>query len=450
MGRIAPAATAIVRGIIRFNTNHFCPEVQTHLALIEGCRHSLEIAIPAEEVETETTRVAADVQKRAKLPGFRPGKAPASLIRKQFSSDIRQQVVENLIPKALQKQIEAENLNVVGQPDIRDLHFHDGEPLRFKAEFEVVPEIELGEYKDVEVPYADPQVTDEDVEKRLNEIREQKAQYVNIDPRPIENGDHAVVALESIEGVEGEPVKQDEMVLEIGGADTFEAFTENLRGLSPGDEKKFEVTYPEDYGAPRLAGKTIKFHATVKGLRRKDLPELNDEFAQDLGDYRNVDEVRDAIRKGIAAQRQHEAQAEAKNKIVDKLVDNHEFPVPEVFVERQIENRVQQSLRAMAAEGIDPRSIKLDWNKVKETQRDKAVREVKASMLLSRISEREAIHATRDEVDKEVERLAKSNREPVAAAQMRFEKDGTLNRIANHIQTEKTLNFLFEHARKTA
>jgi trigger factor len=314
----------------------------------------------------------------------------------------------------------------------------------------VVPAIELGDYKDIEVTYTEPAVTDEDVDKRLNEIRDQKAQYVNIDPRPIENGDYAVVALESTAGVEGEPVKQDEMVLEIGGTDTFEAFTENLRGLSPGDEKDFEVTYPEDYGAPRLAGKTVKFHALVKGLRRKDLPELNDEFAQDLGDYRNVDEVRDAIRKGIAAQRQHEAQADAKNKIVDKLVEAHDFPVPEVFVERQIENRVQQSLRAMAAEGVDPRSIKLDWNKVKETQREKAVQEVKASMLLSRISEREAIHATRDEVDKEVERLAKSNREPVAAAQMRFEKDGTLDRIANHIQTEKTLNFLFEHARKTA
>jgi len=420
------------------------------LALIDGCRHSLEIAIPADEVETEANRVTADVQKRAKLPGFRPGKAPASLIRKQFAGDIRQQVVENLIPKALQKQIEAENLNVVGRPDIKDLHFHEGEPLKFKAEFEVFPQIELGEYKDVEVEYHEPQIGDEDVEKRLNEIREQKAEYVNVDPRALENGDFAVVALQSLAGVEGEPVKQDEMVLEIGGADTFEAFSENLRGLSPGDEKEFEVTYPEDYGATRLAGKTIQFHATVKGVRKKELPELNDEFAQDLGDYRNIDEVKEAIRKAITAQRQHEAQSETKNKIVDKLVDAHEFPVPEVFVERQIESRVEQSLRAMAAEGVDPRSIKLDWHKVKETQREKALREVKASMLLSRIAEREAIHATRDEVDKEVERLARQNREAVAAAQMRFEKDGTLGRIANHIQTEKTLNFLFEHARKTA
>jgi trigger factor len=259
-----------------------------------------------------------------------------------------------------------------------------------------------------------------------------------------------VVALESTSGVEGEPVKQDEMVLEIGGADTFEAFTENLRGLSPGDEKDFEVTYPEDYGAARLAGKTVKFHATVKGLRRKEMPELNDEFAQELGDYRTLDEVKDAIRKGIQAQRQHEAQTEAKNKIVDQLVDRHDFPVPEVFVDRQIENRVEQSLRAMAGQGLDPRSLKLDWAKVKESQKDKAVREVKASMLLTKISEREAIHATRDEVDREVEKIAKQQREPVAALQMRFEKDGTLNRIANHIQTEKTLNFLFEHARKTA
>jgi trigger factor len=420
------------------------------LALIEGCKHELEISIPVDEVESETNRVATDVQKRAKLPGFRPGKVPSSLIRKQFASDIRQQVLESLIPKHLQKRFETDNLNVVGTPDIRDVHFHDGEPLRFKAEFEVVPHIELGEYRDVEVPYHDPGVADEDINKRIEEIREQKAQYVNIDPRPLEDGDHAVVALLSIAGVEGEPVKQEEMVLEIGGADTLEVFTENLRGLAPGDEKEFEVTYPEDYGSARMAGKTVRFHATVKGVRRKELPDLNDEFAQDMGDYRTLDELRDAVRKALFAQRQREAQEEAKNRIIDKLVEKHSFPVPEAYVERQIRNRVEQSLRAMAADGLDPRKMKLDWDKVKETQREKAVREVKASLLLSRIAEREAIGATRDEVNREVERIARQQREPIAALQMKFEKDGTMGRIASQIQTEKTLNFLFEHARKTA
>jgi len=419
------------------------------LALIEGCRHSLEISVPSSEVEAEQARVTADVQKRAKLPGFRPGKAPASIVGKQFAADIRQKVLEALIPKYLQKQFQEDNLQVVGTPDITDVHLHLGEPLRFKAEFEVLSEIELKDYKGLEVPYHDPVVTEDDITKRIDEIRDQKAEYVNVDPRPLADGDYAVMAMESLAGV-AEPVKQDEMTLHVGGEDTLPAFTENLRGMSPGDEKEFEVLYPEDYAQPKLAGRTVKFKVRITGIRRKDLPELNDEFAQDLGDFRTVAELREAIRKAIFAQRQHDAQQEAKNKLVDQLVDLHEFPVPEVFVDRQIRNRVEQSLRTLAAEGVDPQKLKLDWNKVKETQKDKAIREVKASLLLEKVADRESIAATREDVDREVERSARQQREPVAAVQMRFEKDGTLGRIASHIRTEKTLNFLFEHARKTA
>jgi trigger factor len=420
------------------------------LALVEGCKHALEISVPAQEVDSETARVTAEVQKRAKLQGFRPGKAPASLIRKHFSSDIRQKVIEALVPRHLQKQFEAENLNVVGTPDISEVHLHEGEPLRFKAEFEVVPEIELGEYKGVEVPYHDPEISDGDVDNRLEEMRSQKAQYVNIDPRPVEDGDHAVVSLESISGLEGDPLKTEELTLEIGGADTLPEFTEALRGVTPGEQREIDVHYPEDYGSERLAGKTVRFRATLKGIRKKELPELNDEFAEDMGDYRNLGELREAVRRGIQAQRQHEAVEAAKNGIVEKLVDAHDFPVPQTFVERQVRNRLEQSLRAMAGEGVDPSELKIDWPKVMGTQKEKAEREVKASLLLSKIAAQEHIHATRDEVDKEVERIARQQREPVAAVQMRFEKDGTMNRIANHIQTAKTLNFLFEHARKTA
>ena len=420
------------------------------MALVEGCKHALELSIPVAVVETETDRVVQDVMKKAKLPGFRPGKVPPSLIRKQFSHDIRQRVLEKLIPDHLQKQFEAENLQVVGTPDISDVHFHTGEPLRFKATFEVVPTIELGEYKDVEVPYNDPEITDADIAARIEELREQKAQYVNIDPRPVADGDHAVVSLESIGGVEGDPVKTDEMVLEIGAKETFEAFTENLRGVTPGEEREFDVAYPEDYASERLAGRTVRFHATLKGIRRKELPEIDDDFAQELGDYRTVDELREAIRKSLFAQRQYEAQQEARNKIVDKLVDAHDFPVPETYVDRQLKNRIEQLLRTMASQGMDPRQAKIDWDKLRESQKEKAVREVKASLLLGKISERESIYPTKDEVDREVEKIARQQRKPVAAVHMEFEKDGTLGRIASHIQTDKTLAFLFEHARKTA
>jgi trigger factor len=419
------------------------------LALVEGCKHSLDISVPVETVEGETERVVSSYQQKARLPGFRPGKAPAGLVRKQFEGDIRQQVLENLVPKFLEKELEKQDLRIVGTPDISDVHFHRGEPLRFKAEFEVFPQIELKEYQNLEVPYKDPLVTDEDVTKRLEEIRDQKADYSNVDPRPIADGDFAVISIESLSGAES-PVKQDEMMLHVGAEDTLPAFTENLRGMSPAEEKDFDVTYPEDYGQAKLAGKTIRFHVVVKGLRKKELPEVNDEFAQDLGDFRTVDELREALRKTMLAQRQNEAQQEAKNKLVEKLVGLHDFPVPEAFIDRQVRNRVEQTLHSLAAEGIDSSKIQLDWQKLKSSQKDKALGEVKASLLLSRIAEREAIGATHDEVDKEVERIARQQREPFAALKLRFEKDGTLGRIASHIQTEKTLNFLFEHAQKTA
>ncbi len=419
------------------------------MAVEESCKHTLEITVPAEEVEAETGRAVAKVQQRAKLPGFRPGKAPASIIRQHFASDIRKQVLESLIPKYLQNRFEAEDLKVVGQPDITDVHLDAGEPLRFKAEFEVVPQIELQDYKGLTVKYHDPEIKDEDVDKRIEELRHQKAEFVNEDPRPLADGDFAVLSLESLSAVEGPAVKQEEMTLEIGGSDTMEEFSDNLRGVTPGETKEFDVHYPEDYGQAKLAGKTVRFRALVKGVRRKELPEVNDEFAQDLGDYRTVDELREAVRKSLFTQRQYEAQQEAKNQLVDKLVDLHDFPVPEVFVDQQIKNRTEQRVRALAQEGVDPKGLKLDWKKLKENMQDKAQREVKASMLLSRIAEREAIAATRDEVDKEVERIARQQREPFAAVRLRFEKDGTLGRIASHIQTEKTLNFLFEHAGKT-
>jgi trigger factor len=405
--------------------------------------------VPVEEVEAETGRAVAKVQQRAKLKGFRPGKAPAGIIRQQFGGEIREQVLEALIPKFLQNRMEAEDLKWVGKPDITEVHMDPGEPLRFKAEFEVVPQIELQDYKGLSVPYHDPQITDEDVSGRIEELRQQKAEFVNEDPRPLQDGDFAAFSLESLSGVDGPAVKQDEMTLEIGGGDTMEDFTEQLRGMNPGEEKEFDVHYPEDYGQAKLAGKTVRFRAQVKAVRRKELPEINDEFAQDLGDYRTVDELREAVRKSLFAQRQFAAQEEAKNKLVDKLVDLHDFPVPEAFVDQQIKNRTEQRIRALAEQGLDPKSLKLDWKKVKESQQDKAVREVKASMLLGRIAEHEAIAPTREEVDREVERIARQNREPFAAARLRFEKDGTLGRIASHIQTDKTLNFLFEHAGKT-
>jgi len=414
------------------------------------CKKSLEITVPVAEVEAETARVVAELQKKVRRPGFRPGKVPPALIRSNFGADIREKVVESLAGRHFRQAAEKDNLKVVGSPHVEDVHFHAGEPLRFQVHFEVAPDFELGEYRDIEVVYQEPAVSDEDVDKRVEGLREQKAEYLNIDPRPAADGDYAVVSLESIAGLSGEPIKQDELMLHVGGEDTLAAFTENLRGMTPGEEKEIEVSYPAGYGEERLAGKTVRFRAALKVIRRRELPEVNDEFARDLGDFQNLEELRQGLRKAVYSEREYEAQRKAKDELVEKLVERHEFPVPEAYLDRQIENHVQNYLRMMAARGVDPRNVKLDWQKIRESQKDKAARDVRASLILERVADREAIAATNEEVDREVQRIARQEREPVAAVRMKLEKEGDLYRIASRIRTEKVLSFLFEHARKRA
>jgi trigger factor len=417
--------------------------------LLEGCKHEIEITVPVDEITRETERVVANIQQKVRLPGFRPGKAPASLIRSKFAHQVREDVIENLLPKYFDKRVKEEELQVVGRPSVKDVNFKEGEPLKFKAEFEVAPNIELGEYRGVTVHYAEPEVTDADVDKRVGEIREQKAQFINVEPRPAADGDYAVVSLDSVSGVD-EPIHQEEMVLHVGDADTLPGFSEALRDMSPEEEKEFEVTYPEDYGQERLAGKTIKFRMKLKVIRTKELPELNDEFAQDLGDYPTLADLREAIRKAIFHEREFAAQQKAKDELLDKLIEAHDFPVPETYIQRQIEAQLTNQFKDLTDRGVDPSKLKIDWAKLKESQRPKALHDVKGSLLIDKVAERETIHATNEEVDHEVQRIAKQEREPVAAMRKKLDKDGLLSRIAYRIRGEKTLNFLFEHARKEA
>jgi trigger factor len=413
------------------------------------CKRSLEFEIPLDQVQKAEELATENLKGRVRLPGFRPGKAPKSLIKSRFQSEIRTEVIESLVPKAFREKVSKEELKVVGTPDITDLHFEPGEPIRFKAEFEVAPDVELAEYRGVPVKYAEPTVTDEEVNQRLESMRETKAEYVNIDPRPIETGDFVVSHLKSLGGID-DPVDQDDLQVEIGGADTLQAFTDNLLGAQPGEVKEFEVSYPEEYGSEKLAGKTVRFQMTPKVIRRKELPMLDDEFARDLGDYKTLDELKESVRRAIFGEKQNAAQHEAKEAIIDKLVEAHDFPVPETYVDFQIENQTRARIRELTGQDMDLSKLKLDWKEIKEKQRDKAVRNVKAALLLDKIADRESIAATKDEVDHELQHIARRERDTVPAVRLRLEKDGTLGRIADNIRTQKTLNFLFEHATKEA
>ncbi|MCL4783972.1 MAG: trigger factor, partial [Bryobacterales bacterium] len=393
--------------------------------------------------------VVEELGAKAKLPGFRPGKVPANVILARFKDQVRQNVLDHLLGPAFNRKASELSLQVVGTPTVKDLKFEEGQPVEFTAEFEVQPEFELQDYNNLTVPYEEQQASEEDVEARLNALREQRAEFVNVDPRPIEDGDFAVIALESLSSVgTEEPIKQDEMNLEVGGEYTLPEFTENVKGMEVGDSKEFDVAYPEDYGGRNLAGRTVTYRVTVNGIRKRELPELNDEFARDMGDYKTFDDLRDNVRRSILAEREYVARERAKEAIVDLLSNAYTFPVPDAYVNQQVETQVRRQIRNLAAQGADMNNVQIDWEKVIAEQKEPAAKSVRAGIVLEKIAAAESVEVTQKEVNDEVARIARRENVAPAALRERLEKDGSLGRIAHQMQTDKTLNLLLERATK--
>jgi len=411
-------------------------------------KREIQVEIPAEEVARETESLIQKYQKVARLPGFRRGHVPASIIRQRFAGDIKNDVVDALVPRYFRKQADKLGLIPVSQPRVTDLYLREGEPLRFKASFEVMPEIRAEGYKQLRADKPTISVTDEEVEQSLNDLREQHAMFTSVEGRPLTDGDFAQVSLNGKpKDGEGNPVHMDDILVEIAGKNTMPEFTENLRGAAAGDERSFDVTYPEDSSDKRLAGKTFTYTVKVQSIKQKSLPELNDQFAKELGEFTGLGEVRKRIREGMEAERKHAAEREAKDKLVAELVKRNEFEVPEALVERQIDIRLERGLRALAAQGMKPEDIKkMDFNRLRAGQREQALQEVKASLLLDKIAEEENIEVSDAEIDQEVEALAKQSKQTPEAIRARLTRDGALDRIRNRIRNEKTLDFLYHQS----
>ncbi len=413
-------------------------------------KREIEIEISAEEVARETETLIGKYQKIARIPGFRKGHVPASVIRQRFSKDIQNDVVDALIPKFFRKETGKLGLIPVSQPRVTDLHLHDNEPLKFKASFEVMPEIKVQGYKELRADKPEISVTDEEVQASLDDIREQRATYAAIEGRPLADGDFAQVSLDgkpNNETDDSKPVHMDDILVEIGGKNTMLEFTENLRGASAGDVRSFEVNYPEDAPDKRLAGKKFTYTVNVQALKQKSLPELNDAFAKELGEFAALDEVRQRIREGMEAERKHAAERESKDKLLTELVKRNEFEVPEALVERQIDVRLERGLRALTAQGMKSEDIKkMDFNRMRAGQRDQALQEVKASLLLEKVAEEEKIEVGDEEIDREVQALAEQSKQTPEAIRARLTRDGALDRIRNRIRHEKTLEFLYQQS----
>jgi len=416
----------------------------------DGVKREISVEIPADEVARETEVIVQKYQKVARLPGFRSGHVPASIIKQRFKEDLKSDVVEALVPRHFRKEAEKQGLIPVSQPQVTDLHIHDGEPLRFKASFEIMPEIVVEGYKELRADHPEIVIKDEEVEEAVNSDREQHATYTSVEGRPLADGDYAQASMDGKpkeNDATAQPVHMDEVLIEIGGKNTVPEFTENLRGAKAGDEREFEVSYPEDVADKRLAGKAFIYTVKIQAIKQKNLPELNDDFAKELGEFSSFDQVRKQIRDNMEAERKHDAERQAKDKLVAELVKRNDFEVPESLVDRQIDLRLERGLRALAAQGMKMEDLKkMDLPRLRVGQRDQAVQDVKSSLLLERVADLEKIEAGEDELNHEIEALAKQTKQTPEAVRARLTQDGGLDRIRNRIRSEKTLDFLYHQS----
>ncbi len=426
-------------------------------ALNPECTREVTIDVPAEEVAKHFRKVAKRYQKMARIPGFRAGKVPDTLIRTRFAEQIRQDVVEDILPPHFRAAIDQQGLRPISQPQLTDMKLADGEPLHFKAVFEVLPDFSIDGYQSVSVPKPDTDLTEAEYQAELSRVLDSRSTMEPVlEDRALAEGDwaeidfsgeHAQAAVDAAEAPNpnSDPIEGKGVLVEVGGPNTLPAFNEALRGAKPGQELKFEVDYPADFGEKRLAGKTISYAIEVKAIKRKVLPELNDEFAKELGSFENIDAFTTTLREEASAGKRRQLESAAKDALVDALAERYHFPVPESLVQQQVDARLDRGLRALAAQGMKPEDMrKLDFDHLRVAQRDSALAEVKRSVLIDRIAETEHTEITDEEVEQQLQLISVQSREPLAALRTRLTEDGSLARIREQLRREKTIAALYE------
>jgi trigger factor len=414
------------------------------------CQREVSVEIPADVVAKEEQTVISELQKHARVPGFRRGKVPAAIIRQRFREDIKSELVEHLIPRYFRQETEKQHLVPVSQPQVTDLDLAGGKPMRFKASFEVLPEIDVSGYQEIHPEKIEISVTDEEVDQALANLREQHSTYENVEEaRPLQDGDYAQAGFTGTSGeADAKPINVDDVLVEIGGTNTMAEFSDNLRGAKAGEARSFDVTYPQEFSDKRLAGKTVHYEVQIKSIKRKSAPELTDDFAKEVGsEFESLENLKLRIRESIQAGKQQDEERRSKDKLVQDLVTKFDIAVPESMVEQQIDTRLDRGMRALAAQGMRTEDLKnMDMGRLREGQRQAARREVQASLLLDKIADLETVEVSDEELNKEIESLSKQMQQTVEVVRKRLEENGSVDRIRARIRNDKTLEMLYGRA----
>jgi trigger factor len=427
-------------------------KLEVSVADAAQCRKDFTIEVAADEVQQEFDKTYEAYARHAKVPGFRPGRVPRGVVKQRFSKDIRDEVLGRLLSHALEHALNDSKLHIVGSPQIGELSFKEGEPLRFKASVEFIPHFDLKEYKGLKAVKRVARVTEEDIDRAINQLREGAAQLVPVEDRPAADGDYVSVNLvgKQVEPVAEEDVRADDMVVVIGAAGVHPRFSNNLRGVKAGDVRQFRVNYPEDFHDRNFAGKTLDFTATVVAVRQKELPELDDEFAREVGEFQTLAELRGRVREDLKRDAEYQAELRLRDELLERIISAYDFPLPDSLVEKQTRERLSQLVYTLLRSGVSPQAAEqINWKEHEGEERLRAVRDVRRALIIGRISEAEGISASDAEIEAEVARLASHTREPIDTVRARLTKEGGLASIENRLRYQKVLEVVVESAEIT-
>jgi trigger factor len=437
--------------------------MKTEFVDVNETRKNLVIEIDSEVVDQEIDKVTRDYGKSAKIPGFRPGKVPAKVVRQRFRDQILHDVAHGLIPRAVDEALRARGVEPVDSPDIKDVVLEEGQPLKFTATFDTVPPIDPGDYAALQLTRASLQVTDAAVDQALEGLRDRSARYEPVEGRGVAGGDSVLLDLVRTarpaaaivltdadapvaERESGKSDRHDSVTVDIGASANPPGFDEQLLGLDAGATKSFDIRYPDDYAIAELAGTTVNYEVTVKAVRTRIVPAIDDEFAKDLGDFASLDALRHRVREDLEHEARHEADREIRGELLKQLAARVAFEVPQALVEREIDRRVEEFVRRLIEQQIDPMQTNVNWEEFRERQKDAASESVRGALVLDEVARREQIAAAQADVDAEIARYAERTGRTPAAVRARLEKEGGVSRLHAGLRRERAIDFLLSRA----
>ena len=423
--------------------------MKTEFQDVSETQKKITIEIPSDVVDAEIDRVAKGYSKQARLPGFRPGKVPSNIIKQRFRDEIHHEVMHGLIPRAVEEALQERGIEPVSTPDIKDVSLREGEPLKFTADIETVPPFDPGDLSTITLRQHSSTVTDDAVEKTLERLRERGAKQESVEGRPVADGDIVAVDLDRTDP-DGKMDHHEGVSIELGAAANPPEFDQNLVAMNVGEEKTFVIHFPEDYSVAEMANTDVTYRVTVKEIRRKVLPELDDEFAKDIGDFESLAALRDRVRADMQAEAEQHAKQHLRSDLLKQLGQRITFELPASLVDREIDRRLEEFARRLMDQGVDPRKAGIDWSQFREAQREPARDAVASALVLDEISRRENLTVATEDLDKEIDQFASTSGRTPAALRAQLEKEGGLARLTAGLRREKAVDFAMSHAKMTS